>query len=47
MFLVLTTSTAGASSGYVGMVFNAQKKVTADTYLNIGFDKNAYRDIQQ
>ena len=41
----IVASIENAGSGYVGMVFNAQNKVTADIYLNVGFDKNAYRDI--
>ncbi len=43
----IVTSIANAGSGYVQMVFDAQNKVTADLYLNlnIGIDKNAYRDM--
>ncbi len=41
----VVTSIADAGSGYVKMVFNSQNKVTADLYMNIGFDKNAYRDM--
>ena len=41
----VVASIEGAGSGYVGMVFNAQNKVTADMYLNVGFDSNAYKDI--
>lgn len=41
----VVTSIANAGSGYVKMVFNSQNRVTADLYLNVGFDKNAYRDM--
>ena len=41
----IISSTENSGSGYVQMVFDVQNKVTADLYLNIGYDKNAYRDM--
>ena len=41
----VVSSIANAGSGYVQMVFDAQNKVTADLYLNVGFDTNVYHDM--
>ncbi|MHC1716650.1 MAG: LamG-like jellyroll fold domain-containing protein [Candidatus Dojkabacteria bacterium] len=41
----VVASIANQGSGYVRMVFNAQNQVQAGIYLNIGFDKNAYKDM--
>jgi hypothetical protein len=41
----MVMSTENAASGYLKIVFFTQNKSAADFYLNVGFDKNAYRDM--